>query len=87
MSSVVVILVGLAIPLCVSYQGKGTVITAKQQILPNNTAQDVHWRRRIQHAACGLVIASGYKWVIIDALTGLCSSWWLKTHRTELPRD
>lgn len=80
MSSVVVILVCFAIPLCISYQGKGTVLTAKQQVLSNNTAQNLHWRRRLQHAACGLVIASGYQWVIIDALTGLCRPWWLQTH-------
>ena len=73
MDSAIVIAICLAIPLGVSYRGSGKArLTTKRELTNSSTstAHSLHWRRRLQHASCGLVIASGYKWVLRDAWTG-----------------
>lgn len=61
MSSVAAVLVCVALPVLFGYHNR--VETAP-------TAQRIHWRRRLQHATCGVAVTCGYKWVIRDAWTG-----------------
>ncbi|CAN0362127.1 unnamed protein product, partial [Laminaria digitata] len=54
-------------PVILSYGGKTSGANGRPLI--RRTAQNVHLRRRLQHAACGISIAAGYKWVTRDAWT------------------
>lgn len=69
MASVIVVLVCLSLPVILSYGGDKKS-EANGLPLIRRTAQNVHLRRRLQHAACGISIAAGYKWIIRDAWTG-----------------
>lgn len=77
MASVIIVLVCLALPLAFTYRTKRTPWggSSGRSPLPSRTAQSVHWRRRLQHAACGLAILWGYLWIITDAWTGRWSCW------------
>ncbi|CAM9982262.1 unnamed protein product [Scytosiphon promiscuus] len=68
MSGVVVVVVCLGLPLAFTYRTKVTPWgSSGRSSLPTRTAQSVHWRRRLQHATCGLAILWGYLWIITDA--------------------
>lgn len=67
MASVVTVLACVAIPVICAYQYR---VTGPRRQLPRDTAQDIHLRRRAQHAASGMGICLGYKWAIPDARTG-----------------
>lgn len=68
MASVLVVLFCVSLPVILSYGGK--ISEANGRPLIRRTAQNVHLRRRLQHATCGVAISAGYKWVIRDARTG-----------------
>lgn len=67
MSSVVTVLACVAIPLVFAYENKNRVTGPGGQ---PSRRQDLHLRRRVQHAASGMCMCLGYKWVITDAQTG-----------------
>lgn len=66
MASVATVLVCVALPLVFAY--RNTMTGSNEHTA--RTAQNVHLRRRVQHAASGLGICLGYRWVITDASTG-----------------
>lgn len=70
MASAIFVLVCVSIPVVAfSYRPSSVAVSVKKgsSLL---SAESVHWRRRLQHAGCGLAVASSYKWVIRDAYTG-----------------
>lgn len=68
MATIAVVLFCVSLPVILSYGGKTSGANGRPLI--RRTAQNVHLRRRLQHAACGISIAAGYKWVTRDAWTG-----------------
>lgn len=66
MASVVTVLVCVALPLVFSYRNAMTGENDRTA----HTAQNVHFRRRVQHAASGIVICVGYQWIITERWTG-----------------
>ncbi|CAM9183305.1 unnamed protein product, partial [Hapterophycus canaliculatus] len=66
MSSAIIVLVCMALPLAFTFRAKTSSGSTGRSSLPERTAQNIHWRRRLQHATCGLSIVGGYLWVITD---------------------
>ncbi|CAM9665533.1 unnamed protein product [Ectocarpus sp. 8 AP-2014] len=58
-SSMAAVLVCVGLPVLFGYHNR--------QVETAPTAQRVHWRRRLQHATCGVAVTCGYKWFIRDA--------------------
>lgn len=70
MTSVVTVLACVAIPVLCGYRNKNRATGPRSRPPLADTAQDVHIRRRVQHAASGMGVCLGYKWAITDAPTG-----------------
>ncbi|CAM9269810.1 unnamed protein product [Discosporangium mesarthrocarpum] len=54
----------VAIPIALSYR-RGGALQVKDQHF--NVAGDLHWRRRLQHAACGLAVTASYQWLVTES--------------------
>lgn len=77
MSSAIIVLVCLALPVAFTYRTRITLAGGSSGGFspPVRTAQSTHWRRRLQHATCGLAIFWGYLRVITDVWTGERGRW------------
>lgn len=70
MASVATVLVCVALPLVFAYRNTAVAGSNDSKDTAVRTAQNVHLRRRVQHAASGIVIYIGYQWIITEARTG-----------------